>query len=77
MIDFYSTVFCLLYMFRTNLVVHHQEHGIMYCITHTVQLFFKHDCTDFTVQYDARYTQRQINKFYVLHVYHKPLQLLC
>ena len=25
--------FCLLYMFRTNLVVHHQEHGIMYCIT--------------------------------------------
>ena len=25
--------FCLLYMFRTNLVVHHQEQGIMYCIT--------------------------------------------
>ena len=25
--------FCLLYMFRTNLVVHHQEHGIIYCIT--------------------------------------------
>ena len=49
----------------------------MYCITHTVQLFFKHDCTDFTVQYDARYTQREINKFYILHVYHKPLQLLC
>ena len=22
--------FCLLYMFRTNLVVHHQEHKIMY-----------------------------------------------
>ena len=30
---FYSAVFCLLYMFRTNLVVHHQEHGIIYCIT--------------------------------------------
>ena len=27
----------LLYMFRTNVVVHHQEHGITYCITHTVQ----------------------------------------
>ena len=24
--------FCLLYMFRMNLVVHHQEHKIMYCI---------------------------------------------
>ena len=23
----------LLYMFRTNLVVHHQQHGIIYCIT--------------------------------------------
>ena len=23
----------LLYMFRTNLVVYHQEHGIIYCIT--------------------------------------------
>ena len=30
---FYSTVFCLLYMFRKNLVVHHQEHHIIYCIT--------------------------------------------
>ena len=30
---FYSTVFCLLYMFRTNLVFHHQEYGIIYCIT--------------------------------------------
>ena len=30
---FYSTVFYLLYMFRTNLVVHHQEHGVIYCIT--------------------------------------------
>ena len=30
---FYSTVFCLFYLFRTNLVVHHQEHGIIYCIT--------------------------------------------
>ena len=29
----YLTFFCLLYMFRTNLVVHHQEHGIIYCIT--------------------------------------------
>ena len=25
--------FCLFCMFRTNLVVHHQEHGIIYCIT--------------------------------------------
>ena len=25
--------FCLLYMFRTNLVVRHQEHSIIYCIT--------------------------------------------
>ena len=24
--------FCLLYMFRTNLAVHHEEHGIIYCI---------------------------------------------
>jgi hypothetical protein len=31
--QFYSTVFCLLYMFRTNLVVHHQDYGIIYCIT--------------------------------------------
>ena len=31
--NFYSTVFCLLYTFRTNLVVHHHEHGIIYCIT--------------------------------------------
>ena len=30
---FYSTVFCLLYVFRTNLFVHHQEHSIIYCIT--------------------------------------------
>ena len=30
---FYSTVFHLLYMFPTNLVVHHQEHGTIYCIT--------------------------------------------
>ena len=29
----HSTVFCLLYMFRTNLVVHYQEHRIIYCIT--------------------------------------------
>ena len=31
--NFFSTGFCLLYMFRKNLVVHHQEHGIIYCIT--------------------------------------------
>ena len=31
--QFYSTIFCLLYMFRTNLVIHHQEHSIIYCIT--------------------------------------------
>jgi hypothetical protein len=31
--QFYSTVFCLLYVFRKNLVVHQQEHCIMYCIT--------------------------------------------
>ena len=30
---FYSTVFCPLYIFRTDLVVHHQKHGIIYCIT--------------------------------------------
>ena len=29
----FHSFFCLLYMFRTNLVVHHQEHGIIYCIT--------------------------------------------
>ena len=48
--------FCLLYMFRTNVVVHHQEHGIIYCITHTVQSVqsvqscLQHDCTDCTVR---------------------------
>ena len=31
--QFYSTVFWLLFMVRTNLVVHHQQHGILYCIT--------------------------------------------
>ena len=32
--QFLAHVFiCLLYMFRTSLVVHHQEHGIKYCIT--------------------------------------------
>ena len=31
--QFYSSFFCLLYMFRTNLAVHHQQHGIIYCIT--------------------------------------------
>ena len=31
--QFFSTAFCLLYLFRTNLFVHHQQHGIIYCIT--------------------------------------------
>ena len=31
--QFYSKIVCLLHMFRTNLVVHHQEHNIIYCIT--------------------------------------------
>ena len=31
--QFYSTVFRLLYMFLMNLVVHHQEHSVIYCIT--------------------------------------------
>ena len=30
---FIPQVFCMLYMFRANLVVHHQQHGIIYCIT--------------------------------------------
>jgi predicted polyphosphate/ATP-dependent NAD kinase len=29
----FHSFFCLLYMFRTNRVVHHQQHGIIYCIT--------------------------------------------
>ena len=29
----FHSFFCLLYMFRKNLVVHHQEHGVIYCIT--------------------------------------------
>ena len=43
--QFYSTVFCLLYIFRTNLVVHHQEHGIIYCITQsgTIVVRLYHD----------------------------------
>ena len=47
---FYSTVFCLLYLFRKNLVVYHQEHGIIYCITrhNLVQSCCKHNCTDCT-----------------------------
>ena len=32
-INFYYTVFCLLYMFRTSLVIHYQELGIIYYIT--------------------------------------------
>ena len=32
--QFYFTgFFCLLYIFRTNIAVRHQEHGIIYCIT--------------------------------------------
>ena len=30
--QFFSTVFCILYMFRTNLVVLHQEHSIIYTV---------------------------------------------
>ena len=42
--------FCLLYMFRTNLVVHHQEHSIIYCITQFGTIgTIVHDCTDCTV----------------------------
>jgi hypothetical protein len=26
---------CLFYMFRTNLVVHHQEHSTIYCTDYT------------------------------------------
>ena len=29
----YNRALCLLYMFRTNLVVHRQEQGTIYCIT--------------------------------------------
>ena len=42
------------YMFRTNLVVHHQQHGVIYCITQfgtigtIVQASRLHDCTDCT-----------------------------
>jgi hypothetical protein len=36
--QFYSTVFCLLYMFRTNLVFHHQKHGVIYCVTQFVTI---------------------------------------
>ena len=32
-IQFLFHSFFLLYMFRTNLAVHHQEHGIIYCIS--------------------------------------------
>ena len=51
--QFYSTVFCLLYMFRTNQIVHHQEHGIIYCITQYNRYNRAgetrlHDCTDCT-----------------------------
>ena len=57
--QFYHTVFCLLYMFRTNLVVHHQEHGIIYYITQfgtigTIVQARLHDCADCTKQYSIR-----------------------
>ena len=45
--QFLFNSFCLLYMFRTNLVVHHQEQGTMYCITlfgTIVQASRQHDC---------------------------------
>ena len=56
---FYSTVVCLLYMFRTNLVVHHQEYVKIYCITRYNRAGdCLHDCTDCvklcnTVYYDV------------------------
>ena len=34
----FHSFFCLLYMFRTNLVVHHQKHGIMYCVIQYIML---------------------------------------
>ena len=45
--------FCLFYMFRTNVVVHRQEHGIIYCITQYSRYNSAgesrlHDCTDCT-----------------------------
>ena len=56
-------------MFRTNLVVHHQEHGLIYCITQSgtimqASLSAKKLCISLvinTLQYDARYIQRHIN----------------
>ena len=49
--QFYTHNFYLLYMFRMNLVVHHQEHKIMYCITQfgtigTIVQASLDDCTD-------------------------------
>ena len=50
--QFYSTVFlCLLYMLRTNLFVHHQEHCTIYytCILHSFGTIVRaglHDCSD-------------------------------
>ena len=53
--------FCLLYMFRTNLIVHHQEHGIIYCITQfgtigTIVLTAQHNILYYTVWY-SRYNR--------------------
>ena len=58
-------------MFRTNLVVHHQEHGLIYCITQSgtimqASLSAKKLCISLvinTLQYDARYIQRQNHKY--------------
>ena len=43
----FHSFFCLLYMFRTNLVVHHQEHGTIYCITE-YNRYNRAVCTDCT-----------------------------
>ena len=55
--QFYSTVFCLLYMFRTNLVVHHQERGIIYCITQfcTIVQASLHDLHDSILSFISIY----------------------
>ena len=36
--------FCLLYMFRTNLVVHHQEHSIKYRLYCVIQYIMLSSC---------------------------------
>ena len=49
--QFYSTFFCLLYMFRKNLVVHHQEHSIIYCNTQYNRYNRATNCTVCVIQY--------------------------